>query len=111
MRLSHVHINVQNFEAVVSWFENTAGLKPSFQNDRMASIPADSISLIVDRSDEDSTATIAFESNNCDLDYKTLLSRGAIAISAPEDQPWGVRAAYIKGPGRLTIEVEQPLTE
>jgi hypothetical protein len=35
--------------------------------------------------------------------------RGAEMIEAPQDRPWGARAAYLKGPGGLTVEIEQVL--
>jgi len=33
----------------------------------------------------------------------------AETIEAPQDRPWGARAAYLKGPGGLTVEIEQLL--
>ncbi|MCI0402006.1 MAG: hypothetical protein L0212_00600, partial [Acidobacteria bacterium] len=65
--------------------------------------------LILDSSDNDSVATIGFESEDCDADYERLIKRGAQSIEKPADRPWGVRAAYVKGPGSLRFEVEQPL--
>ena len=36
--------------------------------------------------------------------------RGAETLEAPEDRAWGVRAAYLRGPGRITFEIEQELS-
>ena len=37
------------------------------------------------------------------------LNRGAEPIEAPHDTPWGTRTAYLKGPGSITVEIEQLL--
>jgi len=110
MKFSHLHLGVRDLGAAVAWFEGVGRLPSTFQNDRMASIPIGGTSVILDLAEEDSVATIAFGSEDCDADYKALLSRGASAAAAPEDQSWGARAAYIKGPGALTIELEQSLS-
>jgi hypothetical protein len=43
--------------------------------------------------------------------YSRVVARGAETVSAPEDKPYGSRAAYVRGPGALTFEIEQPLTK
>jgi len=75
----------------------------------MAEIPFGSITLILDSADQESIATVGFESENCDSDYDRVIKRGAISEEAPSDKPWGARTAYIRGPGRLRFEIEQPL--
>ena len=75
----------------------------------MAEIPFGSITLILDSADQESIATVGFESENCDSDYGRVIKRGAMSEEAPSDKPWGARTAYIKGPGRLRFEIEQPL--
>jgi hypothetical protein len=57
----------------------------------------------------DTTATIGFDSQNCDEDFRAVVARGGIALERPTDRPWGVRSAYIQGPGALRFEIEQPL--
>jgi hypothetical protein len=32
-------------------------------------------------------------------------------IEEPADRSWGVRVAYLKGPGRITLELEQELVD
>jgi uncharacterized glyoxalase superfamily protein PhnB len=76
----------------------------------MTSLSLGGISLVLDLSDDDSAATIALESHDCDHDYQTLVSRGAESLEEPIDQSWGVRTAYVKGPGAILLELEQPLT-
>lgn len=90
------------------WCESVWGVKASFTNERMAEIPFGQFSLILNVGPSESKVTLGFHSDNCDLDYQTVVERGAISIEPPADRPWGVRAAYIKGPGALTVEIEQP---
>ena len=65
--------------------------------------------MILDAGPADSTVTLGFDSEDCDADYRTVAGRGAETIEAPQDRPWGARAAYLKGPGGLTVELEQLL--
>ncbi len=55
----------------------------------------------------DSVMTLSFESVDCDKDFHDLVAKGAIAIESPADRPWGARAAYVRGPGAMTVEFEQ----
>src|SRR2546429_2236096 len=59
----------------------------------------------------DSVVTIGFDSKDCDADYRMITSRGAEPIEAPQDRPWDARTAYVKGPGGLTVEIEQLLSD
>ena len=34
---------------------------------------------------------------------------GAVSIEAPREMPWGVKSAFVQGPGMLTIEIEELL--
>jgi uncharacterized glyoxalase superfamily protein PhnB len=109
MNLGHLHIGFQDLSASVEWMERVLGKKPAYQNQNMAVFSFSQMSLIFDRTEEDSVITIAFDSKNCDTDFNQLMASGASALINPEDQPWGVRAAYIRGPGKTTIEIEQTL--
>jgi hypothetical protein len=64
--------------------------------------------LILDAAEADSSATIGFESDDCDRDFRAVLERGAVALDPPSNKAWGVRAAYVQGPGRLKFEIEGP---
>jgi uncharacterized glyoxalase superfamily protein PhnB len=75
----------------------------------MAIFAVGEFELFLDAGDHDSRATIGFVSDDCDRDYSRVTARGAETVSAPEDKPYGSRAAYVKGPGVLTFEIEQPL--
>ncbi|HEY6420603.1 MAG TPA: VOC family protein [Candidatus Binataceae bacterium] len=109
MKANHVHVGVRDLAGALAWFDRVWDLKPVFQIPEMAILAAGQFELFVDASDSDSRATIGFLTDDCDRDYARVVARGAEAISAPENKPYGVRAAYIKGPGCLTFEIEQPL--
>ena len=109
MQLNHIHLGVRDLDAALDWLDRVWQLKAEFSNERMATVVFDSFTLILDAADKDSVATVGFESDNCDRDFDAAVKRGAIALEVPSDKPWGVRAAYIKGPGALKFEIEQPL--
>jgi catechol 2,3-dioxygenase-like lactoylglutathione lyase family enzyme len=110
MRVSHVHCQVRDLTAAARWFEQVLQATPVFNNERMAWLGFGEFGVILDAALSDSTVTVGFDSEDCDADYRTLTGRGAETIAAPQDRPWGARSAYIKGPGGLTIEIEQLLT-
>jgi len=109
MRLNHIHVAVRGLSAAVEWLDRVWRLKADFQNERLATFSFGDFILILDAADTESPATIGFESDNCDRDFRAVIERGAVAIEPPTDKPWGARSAYIQGPGRLTFEIEQPL--
>ena len=104
---SHVHVGVTDFPAAVRWLEGVWELRSTFRNDQMAVFPFAGVALILDAAPTDTTATIAFESANCDADFNAIANRGGVALEHPTDRPWGVRVAKIRGPGALTFEIEQ----
>jgi hypothetical protein len=82
---------------------------PTYSDDRIASVPFGALTIILERSGADTAATIGFESRNCDEDVRAVVARGAVVLEQPADRPWGVRAAYLQGPGALKFEIEEPL--
>jgi uncharacterized glyoxalase superfamily protein PhnB len=109
MQLNHIHVRVRDLAAALAWLEQVWGVKPTFQNERMASVPFEPIVLIVDKSDQETETIIGFESEDCDRDFHRLVQRGAVVDSEPSDKPWGARTAYLKGPGSLKFEIESPI--
>ena len=75
----------------------------------MAWLPFGDLGVILDLAPDDSVVTTRFDSKDCDADFRLITSRGAEPIEAPQDRPWGARAAYLRGPGGLTVEIEQLL--
>lgn len=110
MRGSHVHLGVEDLPAALQWLDKVWQLRPTFQNERMATLPFGELTIILDASAADTAATIAFDSQNCDDDFRAIKSRGAVVLEEPKDRPWGARSAYIQGPGALKFEIEQMLT-
>lgn len=108
MNLNHIHLGVRDLRATLDWLEQIWQLKPEFQNERMATIIFGSFTLILDAAETDTVATIGFESDDCDRDFRAVVERGAVALEPPRDWPWGSRAAYIQGPGLLKFEIEEP---
>lgn len=109
MKASHVHLGVKDLRTALLQLDQVWQVRPTFQNERMASLPFGALTIILDASATDTSATVGFDSQNCDEDYRTVVSRGGITLEAPADRPWGVRSAYIQGPGALKFEIEQPL--
>ncbi|MCI0402276.1 MAG: VOC family protein [Acidobacteria bacterium] len=107
MRLNHIHFRVRDLSAAIGWLEQVWDVQPTFRNERMAVIPFDSITLILDSADQESIATVGFASENCDKDYHRVIAKGAVSEEAPSDRPWGARTAYVRGPGGLRFEIEQ----
>ena len=111
MNLNHIHLGVRDLGTALNWLDRVWQLKPQFQNDRMATLCFGTFILILDAAETDSLATIGFESNDCDRDFRVVLERGAAALEPPSNRAWGVRAAYVQGPGSLKFEIEGPSRE
>ena len=91
------------------WFEKVLQVHPGFRNEQMATFSFDSLTLILDKANDDVSATVGFQSDDCDRDFRRVVERGAVAIEPPSDKAWGVRTAYFKGPGELKFEIEGPI--
>jgi hypothetical protein len=106
---THVHLAVSDLRGAIEWFETVWLIRPTLALPHLAIFPFGTMSLILDASEHDSAATLGFESKNCDADFVAVVARGAVSIEGPADRPWGVRSAYVRGPGGLKLEIEQPL--
>lgn len=109
MKGNHFHVSVRNLGEALGWLETVWRLTPVHRGRTFAVLPFGDVLLVLDEAEIDSEVTLGFSSTNCDRDYRDVLSRGAVSLEEPADRPWGVRAAYIKGPGKLTVEIEQTL--
>ena len=110
MRLNHIHVAVRDLKGALAWLERVWEVKAGFQNERMATLMFGDFTLILDSAETDSPATIGFESDDCDRDFRAVVARGAAPLESPANKPWGIRCAYLQGPGRLKFEIEGPLT-
>jgi glyoxalase/bleomycin resistance protein/dioxygenase superfamily protein len=106
MKLNHIHIRVRDLAGALAWLDTIWAVKPSFQNERMASVSLDPLILILEKSDNETDTIIGFESEDCDRDFRRLVEKGAVVDSEPSNKPWGARTAYLKGPGALKFEIE-----
>lgn len=110
MQFNHLHVPVRDLPGALDWLARVWDIRPTFEDGGgMAVLSLHGASLILDAAGEDGTATIGFASDNCDEDYRLASERGAETLEAPKDRSWGVRAAYLRGPGRMTFEIEQSL--
>ncbi len=110
MRLNHVHVGVRDLAGALDWLDQVWQVKASFRNDRIATLGFGDFTLILDSADSDSPATIGFESEDCDRDFRAVVGRGAVPLEPPTTRSWGVRCAYVRGPGQLKFEIEEPIT-
>lgn len=109
MILNHIHLRIRDLNAAVIWFEKVLDFHPGFRNEQMPTFSFNSMTLIFDAASDDVSATVGFETDNCDRDFKAVVERGAAVLEPPTNKPWGVRTAYFKGPGELKFEIEGPI--
>lgn len=109
MKGSHVHLGVKDLAASVRWFDTVWQLRPTFLSEKLATLPFGSLTLVLDSAAHDSVATIGFESEDCDADVSAVEARGGTVLEKATNRAFGVRSAYIQGPGSLRLEIEQPL--
>ena len=109
MKGGHIHLLVRDLADVLGWLDRIWQTRPSYQGKQMAVVPFGQVQLVLDSAENDTQATLGYDSNDCDRDYRAVLERGATSLEAPADRSWGVRVAYIRGPAGLTFEIEQQL--
>lgn len=109
MEGNHFHVHVRDLDATLDWFAGIWAAEPSYREEEMAVLQFGPILLVLDRDDDETLTTIGYASGDCDADFRSVVGRGAEVIEQPEDRSWGVRVAYLKGPGRITLELEQEL--
>ena len=109
MNASHIHIGIGDLDSALSWLDQVVGLAPLRIIPHKALFAFGNVMLVLDSELAEAPATIAFATGDCDGEFLRLTARGAVPMSEPRDYPWGVRSAYLKGPGQLTLEIEQTL--
>ncbi len=107
--ISHFHVYVKDRPKTVEWFEKVFDLSPVAEDHEMSMFAFGSVEIVINDTEEDVQSVIAFNSENCDQDYQDVIARGAVSKSKPGDKPWGVRSAFVHGPGKLSFEIEQKL--
>jgi hypothetical protein len=111
MEGNHFHVHIRDLQGALSWFARVWVTEPIYQEESMAVLQFGPILLVLDQDEEETVTTIGYATADCDADFRTAVGRGAQAMEEPADRSWGVRVAYLKGPGRLTMELEQELVE
>lgn len=111
MEGNHFHVLVRDLAGALDWFARVWGAEPTHRGESMAVLPFGPILLILDQDEEETVTTIGYATADCDADFRTMVGRGAQAIEEPADRSWGVRVAYLKGPGAITLELEQELPQ
>lgn len=106
--INHVHVNVADLGAALAELERVWLLRASFRAETMAVIDLQPILLVVDSAESDAESIIGFASEDCDRDTAAAVTRGAVVLEPPFDAPWGPRVSYLRGPGKITFEFEQP---
>jgi catechol 2,3-dioxygenase-like lactoylglutathione lyase family enzyme len=109
--LERLRLGVRDFPAALAWMDKVLGWKPSFHGERRALFASHGVKLELDAADADSAATLVLAGEDADADYRRLIERGAVSIEAPSDRPSGLREAYLRGPGALTLEIDGPLSQ
>lgn len=109
MEGNHFHVQVRDLADALDWFDRVWAIEPSYRGESMAVLPFGPLMLVLDQDQEETITTIGYATDDCDADFRTVVGRGAEAMEEPSDRSWGVRAAYLNGPGRITLELEQTL--
>lgn len=108
-QIAHVHVFVSDRPGAVQWLKKVWDSSPVTEDHEMSLFIFGSTQLVINDVDEDIPSTIAFTSDDCDRDFQRVIGKGAVSVDEPKDMPWGVRAGFVLGPGKLTFEIEQPL--
>lgn len=111
MEGNHVHVCVRDLPGTLAWFARVWTTEPTYQHEGMAVLQFGPILLVLDEEDEETVTTIGYATADCDADFRTVVDRGAQVIEEPADRGWGARVAYLEGPGRITLELEQELVD
>jgi catechol 2,3-dioxygenase-like lactoylglutathione lyase family enzyme len=109
VELNHFHVYVKDLAPAVEWFQRVCAARLTYRGDNMASLTLGPVQVLLDAADEDARVTVGFATDDCDKEFAEVASKGVEVIQPPTDRPWGVRAAYVRGPGAVTIELEQSL--
>jgi hypothetical protein len=107
-QIAHVHVFVSDRPAAVEWLMTVWEAEPVAEDHEMSLFIFGSTQLVINDVADDIPSTVEFTSDNCDRYYRDVVARGAVSVDPPEDMPWGVRAAFVQGPGKLTFDAAYP---
>jgi hypothetical protein len=109
MQLKHLHVKVRDLHGAKDWLAEVLEMQPAFTLPTLAYYKFGDITVVFDQATDDADVTLAVHVDDCDDAFRRLTARGAVALSEPATQKWGVRSAYLQGPGGAVLELEQAL--
>lgn len=102
-------VHMGTTDDVYAEFDTGAVTLAIFRRDFMTSV-AGAIGSAGDTGDQDHVA-LTFTVENVDAAYELLRSRGAEAVTAPQDRAdWIIRTAHFRDPDGNLIEINSPLS-
>ena len=127
MKFGYTIIYVADVEATVAFYEEAFGLKCrfvhesklyaemdtgatalAFAGDEMAGM--NGLSVRPNRPDSQSSAwEVCFITDDVDAIYQRAIDAQAIAVSAPQQKPWGQTVAYVKDINGCLVELATPI--
>jgi catechol 2,3-dioxygenase-like lactoylglutathione lyase family enzyme len=110
MTFGHIHVGVADLAAAKRWFRDVCDRTPTLETETLACIDLGGVTVALERAATDAPVTLAVNSASCDRAVEALVRRGARVIEPPATKPWGVRSAYLRGPGAVVLEVEEVCT-
>ena len=96
MMLNHIHFRVRDLKAAIAWFQRILQLQPGFHNERIAVFSFGAFTVILDAASVDAPATLGFQSDDCDRDFRAVVERGAMALEPPSNK----EGSLLSWPGR-----------
>jgi hypothetical protein len=100
--VSHVHVGVRELRPTADWFAEFPGLALSFENDRMIVLKSGERSLVLDRRDHDTRATLIFETDADRPRSEGARHRRRRSVKVRSEHA-PANATEYEGPGQLRI--------
>lgn len=104
---NHFHLQVRDLPEALAWFSQVLETEPMRREERFVALPFGPIRIVLEQGDADTVAKIGYATTDCDADFRKLTARGASVVKEPSNLPSGSRVAFLRGPGLITIELEE----
>ncbi|MGH3490051.1 MAG: VOC family protein [Actinopolymorphaceae bacterium] len=128
MRMSHVRLLVDEFDACFRWYRDVLGLRPywgeegSGYADFSAGDGASDLALfsrsaqaevsgsLGDGDGDRDRVALVFRVADVDRTAREVRGRGGTVVAGPEDQPgWGIRTLHVRDPDGNVVELNSEL--
>lgn len=101
-------VHMRTTDDVYAEFDTGAVTLALFRRDYMAMVAGSAGQA--GKGEEGERVALTFTVDDVDAAYKTLRSRGAQPVTAPQDRPdWVIRTAHFRDPDGNLIEINSPL--